>query len=37
MQHILLVEDDQRLSDLVKTFLQQSNFKVTVINQGIKP
>lgn len=34
MQHILLVEDDARLSSLVQTFLQQNEFKVTVINRG---
>ncbi len=34
MQHILLVEDDSRLSTLVQTFLQQNNFEVSVINRG---
>jgi DNA-binding response OmpR family regulator len=34
MQHILLVEDDPRLSALVQTFLQQNNFEVSVINRG---
>lgn len=34
MQHILLVEDDPRLSSLVQTFLQQNNLRVTVINRG---
>lgn len=34
MQHILLVEDDARLSELIQAFLQQNSFKVTVINRG---
>jgi two-component system OmpR family response regulator/two-component system response regulator RstA len=34
MQHIILVEDDPRLSELVQAFLQQNGFKVTVINRG---
>jgi two-component system OmpR family response regulator len=34
MQHILLVEDDPRLSQLIQAFLQQNSFKVTVINRG---
>jgi DNA-binding response OmpR family regulator len=34
MVHILLVEDDLRLSKLVKQFLVQQNFKVTVLNTG---
>ncbi|GAA6173556.1 response regulator [Colwellia sp. KU-HH00111] len=36
MQHILLVEDDFRLSALIQQFLQQNNFKVTVLNSGEK-
>jgi two-component system, OmpR family, response regulator len=36
MQHILLVEDDPRLSDLVKSYLQQNQFRVSVINRGDK-
>lgn len=34
LQKILLVEDDPRLSELVKTFLEQNSFDVTVINRG---
>jgi len=34
MTHILLVEDDLRLSRLIQQFLQQNNFKVTVLNTG---
>ncbi len=36
MQHILLVEDDLRLSTLIEKFLQQNNFKVSVLNSGEK-
>lgn len=36
MQHILLVEDDLRLSKLIGQFLQQNNFQVTVLNSGEK-
>jgi len=36
MQHILLVEDDLRLSTLIQKFLQQNNFKVSVLNSGEK-
>ncbi len=36
MQHILLVEDDLRLSTLIQKFLQQNNFCVTVLNSGEK-
>lgn len=36
MQHILLVEDDLRLSTLIQQFLQQNNFSVTVLNSGEK-
>jgi len=36
MQHILLVEDDLRLSTLIQKFLQQNNFRVTVLNSGDK-
>lgn len=34
MKHILLVEDDMRLSKLISTFLEQSGFQVSVLNQG---
>lgn len=34
MKHILLVEDDERLAKLVKSFLEQHSFKVTVIDRG---
>lgn len=34
MQHILLVEDDIRLAALISDFLQQNNFKVSVLNSG---
>lgn len=34
MRHILLVEDDLRLAELVRSFLQQNSFKVTVLNDG---
>ena len=34
MQHIVLVEDDLELQSLVKQFLQQQNFAVTVFNDG---
>jgi len=36
MHHILLVEDDLRLSTLIQKFLQQNNFKVSVLNSGEK-
>jgi len=36
MQHIILVEDDLRLSKLIQTFLQQNHFKVTVLHSGEK-
>ncbi|MBL4764661.1 MAG: response regulator [Colwellia sp.] len=36
MLHILLVEDDLRLSTLIQQFLQQNNFCVTVLNSGEK-
>ncbi len=36
MQHILLVEDDPRLSALVQSYLQQNQFKVSVVNRGDK-
>ena len=36
MKHIVLVEDDQRLANLVKKFLEQNNFKVSVIDRGDK-
>lgn len=34
MQHIVLVEDDERLANLIQKFLQQNSFKVTVVNRG---
>lgn len=34
MQHIVLVEDDSRLSELIQAFLSQNSFTVTVINRG---
>jgi DNA-binding response OmpR family regulator len=34
MKHILLVEDDIRLSQLVSKFLEQNGFQVSVLNQG---
>ncbi len=34
MKHITLVEDDQRLAELVQKFLQQNNFSVNVISRG---
>lgn len=34
MTHILLVEDDLRLAKLIEQFLQQNNFKVTVLTTG---
>ena len=34
MTHILLVEDDLRLAQLIKQFLGQQNFTVTVLNTG---
>lgn len=34
MDHILLVEDDIRLAELITQFLEQNNFKVSVLNQG---
>ncbi|NRA62162.1 MAG: response regulator [Psychrobium sp.] len=34
MKHILLVEDDARLANLIAHFLRQNNFKVTVIGRG---
>ncbi|MEW6991222.1 response regulator [Colwelliaceae bacterium 6441] len=34
MTHILLVEDDLRLAQLIAKFLIQQNFKVTVLNTG---
>ncbi len=36
MQHILLVEDDLRLSRLIQNFLQQNQFKVTLLHSGEK-
>ena len=36
MQHIILVEDDLRLSKLIQTFLQHNHFKVTVLHSGEK-
>lgn len=36
MKHIVLVEDDHRLAALVKQFLEQNNFKVSVIDRGDK-
>lgn len=36
MQHIVLVEDDNRLANLIKKFLEQHSFKVTVIDRGDK-
>lgn len=34
MKHIVLVEDDIRLANLVANFLQQNSFQVTVLNDG---
>ncbi|KMT64897.1 response regulator [Catenovulum maritimum] len=34
MLHIALVEDDQRLAQLISQFLRQNQFKVTVIDRG---
>jgi len=34
MIHIVLVEDDLRLAKLIEQFLQQNNFRVTVLNTG---
>lgn len=34
MTHIILVEDDVRLAALIKQFLRQQNFIVTVLNSG---
>lgn len=34
MQHIILVEDDVRLSNLIQQFLQHNHFKVTVLHSG---
>ena len=34
MKHIALVEDDERLAELVESFLMQHSFKVTVFNRG---
>ena len=34
MRHIVLVEDDDKLAQLVSTFLQQHSFKVTIISRG---
>lgn len=34
MTHIVLVEDDVRLAQLIEQFLIQNNFKVTVFNSG---
>ena len=34
MQKILLIEDDQRLSELIKEFLQQNSFIVDIVNRG---
>lgn len=36
MRHIVLVEDDDKLAQLVSTFLQQHSFEVTIINTGGK-
>jgi len=34
MKHIVLVEDDHKLANLVQSFLQQNSFEVTVISDG---
>lgn len=34
MRHIVLVEDDKKLADLVCEFLQQHSFNITVVNNG---
>ncbi len=34
MPHILLVEDDARLSALIQTYLEQNDFTVSVLNRG---
>ena len=34
MDHILLVEDDIRLAELITQFLEQNNFRVSVLNEG---
>ena len=34
MKHILLIEDDLRLANLVQNFLQQNSFKVSLLNSG---
>ncbi|MGJ8691702.1 MAG: response regulator [Thalassotalea sp.] len=36
MKHILLVEDDLRLAQLIEQFLLKNEFKVTVLNSGEK-
>ena len=36
MKHLLLVEDDARLANLIANFLRQNNFKVTIIGRGDK-
>lgn len=34
MQHIALIEDDHRLAELISQFLQQNQFRVTIIDRG---
>ncbi len=36
MRHIILVEDDTKLAELVSAFLQQHSFIVSIINSGLK-
>ena len=33
-QHILLVEDDEQLAELIKEYLEDAAFKVSVLNEG---
>ncbi len=34
MNHILLVEDDLRLANLIAKFLEQNDFRVSMLHQG---
>lgn len=36
MQHILIVEDDLDIQNLLKNFLQEVGYKTTIANDGIE-
>jgi len=33
-QHILIVEDEQKIANLIQDYLQQDGFKTTILNRG---